>query len=252
MSTFLYFAPGHDKPVMQSDLAALGCDYAMDNNPAATSLSGRSPAEGATGWLFTDIDTTLAYKPEHQIWRKSPGSELWIGYWKDKRPGPETLARPQQLTGELVKMADDKEWLIPRLRMFAGDDGFQVVLPTMPDIDDDGKWIVGETCEQFNGLNEISNRLFEAMVVSSTVPEKKEGDNQPETAEPLTTEEALDIVCELLATNYYVSKIEVAMLGLLKTDDTLMDAARVAMDWDTAINWAQKKTAEPHQLTIAG
>ena len=253
MSTFLYFAPGHTRPVTLRDLKPLGCDYAMDTSPAATSISGRSPADGATGWIFADTRTQLAYKPDHQTWRKSPGSELWIGYWDDKRPNPTHLARPNQLDGQLVEMADGNEWLVPRLRMFAGEDGFATVLPTTPDINEDGNWIVGETCDIYSGLDKIGERLFEAMVVSAAdSDEKKEGEQaEPILSKPLTTEEALDIVCELLATNYYLSKVEVAMLGLLKTDATLMDAARVAMDWDTAMNWAQKKT-EPHQLTIAG
>ena len=243
MTAFLYFAPGHTKPVTLDCVRALGLGYAFTESPASSDVSGRTPT-GGQGWLFTSAKTVLAHREEKQTWRKIPGSDCWAGYWNDSVPWPGGLAKSEQIDGVPVNLGDGNKWLIPRLRMFAGEDGFQTALPMIADLNDAGEWVAAETTADCESLNKIGDRLYEAMVISLA--------SEDESIRPLITSEALDITCELLAANYHVSKIEVAMLRLLTTDDTLMEAARAAMDWETAMDWAQKKTTEPIQLADAG
>ena len=245
MTAFLYYAPGPGKLVTADRLKELGVEYAFDASPASCDINGRTPT-GGQGWLFADTSggMSLAYRGDEQTWRKIPKSELWIGYYKDALPTPDTLARANQLDGDKVRLDDGNQWQVPRLRLFSGDDGFQVALPQKVDMDDDGVWVVGGVNPQHNRLNEIADRLYEAMVTSLA--------GEDESIKPLSSSEALDFTCELLQVNYRVSKIEAVQLGLLGTQDSLMAACDAAMDYDTALEWVKKKETENVRLADVG
>lgn len=245
MSSFLYFTEQAHRPVQFEDAQSWGLGYAFDEQPQSCELDGRTPT-GGKGWLFFSQERLgtayLGYHAELQVWRKIPGSEIWIGHDKGKRPGPQTLLRGKPLDGQAVELADGNQWLIPRLRIFSAARGFQSAMPVRVDLDDDGNWIQGEPVGDQERFAAIVERLIAGMLDSLL------DDGIP----PLTTLEMLDIATTLLQANYVVDKVEVAMLGLLTNDDLLMRIGRVAVDFDTAMDWAVKKNAESGLAAAAG
>ncbi len=236
MGTFLYFKPQVDKPVTRKDAAGWGLAYAFDGSPQSATISGRTPT-GEPGQLFADNsrigEQRFGYKEENQTWRKIPKSDVWVGFDNQDRPGPDALLRVESLPGEGVKLNDGVAWIIPRLWFFADENGFQLALPMVADVDDDGNWTSGGVATGHQALKEYAERLHEATILA-VADEKQQ-------IEPMDTVEMLDIAAGLLSANYVVSKTEVGMLGLLRNDSMLLEIGRAALDMDRAEEWALKQ-----------
>ena len=121
---------------------------------------------------------------------------------------------------------------MPRLRFWADEGGFRPALPQLAELGDDGQWLVGGVAREYAALEPIAERLLDAMLKAPL-----------EQAPHLTLVEALDAAAALLAVNYRVSKIELVMLGVLATDQSLMDLCRAAVDYDQAVAYVEKKSA---------
>lgn len=237
MSSFLYFTEQSPSPVSLEQVESWGLGYALSEKPSSCQIEGRSPT-GGRGWLFFDQkrlgDAFVGFNDALQNWRKIPNSDVWVGYDKARIPSPKSLMRDQPMQGELVKLADGNQWLIPRLRIFAGADGFQSALPVLVDLDENGQWVSGGNAAGIDHFGPIADRLTSGMIDSLL----------DESIEPLTTIEMLDIAVALLQASYVVNKVEVAMLKLLTDDQLLMQIGRAAVDFDVAMEWAVKKNKE--------
>lgn len=241
MSTFLYFAANCLNPITPDVIDRLGLRYAFDNVAASAAhgvITGRTPSS-TPGTIFADGErlgsTDLAYRPDEQVWRPLPNKpDCYVGYWQAHKPTAAHLARSKFVDGEFVRLADGQEWLVPRVRMFAGDDGFRTALPTLIDVDDDGELVIAGVAAEQAHLDEIGQRLLAGMFAAEL-----------ELAPRLSVKEAVGIVAALLAVNYVVSTVELGkrMLGVLATDDSLMAACRAAVDYATAADWTEKKSA---------
>lgn len=245
MAGFLYFASGITSPVNDELIDRLELRYAFERSPAHGPLNGRTPS-GVDGTIFADEarlkPQELAYRPDDQAWRKRPGDDcVWVGYWKDAPPTPGDLERAKQLSGESVEFADGNAWRIPRLVWHAGDDGFQLALPTYYDLDDKGEWVCGAVDEEYAHLTELADRLHAGVYQS-----------EGEGGKRLTTEEMLVATPTLLAVNYVVSPLECVMRRLFKKGGGLRRAAEVAVDFDNAMDWLEKKSAELSPSAAAG
>lgn len=240
MSSFLYFVPGLDKPASLEDAASAGVAYAFESKGRlqCAPINGRTPT-GSPGMLLFDQQRLGAappgYRPDEQTWRKIPGSETWAGFYKEHRPTPESLARSEQLTGELLNLGDGQQWLAPQLKVFAGEQGFQPAYPLIADLDENGNWVSGGASPASAKMEKLFERLMDGMA-----------------GEGLSTNDGLDMACQLLAINYAIDRVEAAMLRLLETNETLGRILRVASDWDAAMEWAKKKTPTSDQTDSAG
>lgn len=85
---------------------------------AAVNAHGPDGGGGALiGW--PGRGETLAMNLERQEWRECnprgefPKGRAWIGWNRDLPPCPLTLRRKKQVGGELLRLADGREWLIP-------------------------------------------------------------------------------------------------------------------------------------------
>jgi hypothetical protein len=199
-------------------------------------ISGRTPS-GNAGMLVADearlAGMAFAFDAEQQTWRKAPGeSKVWVGYWNEARPGTTDLRRKKMRRGSPLKLGDGQEWLVPQLMLYAGESGFSIDLPCAAELDDNGKWTAGAALKEGEARAKLADRLYAGMVLASLGK-----------SDPLTDEELLDITCDLLGMNYVVDRLEVAMLGLLSFGEKLADAAKIATDWQTAIDWLEKKSA---------
>lgn len=168
MSAFLYFAVGVHKPVAWSDLDGLGLRYAFEEAPQSSLLQGRTPAGDQAGMLIWSQPRLGAaepgYYPDAQEWRKIPGREgLYVGCYAERRPTPESLRRRQVMAGEAVTLGDGGAWTIPRLKLFAGEEGFVPAYPVVVDLDDEGHWVSGGASGDALAMAALFDRLFAGM-----------------------------------------------------------------------------------------
>lgn len=242
MSGFLYFLPGLDRPPTLEDVAAAGIGHAFESHKEIqhSPLVGRTPT-GSLGMLvFCQArmgDAPPGYRPELQTWRQIPGSPAHVGYYRDAQPNSTTLARDaaHRLDGAVLKLADGGEWLIPKLKAFAGESGWEPLFPLVARLDDDGNWISGGATPAAIKLNAMFDELYDHM-----------------TGDGISTTKALDTAAELLGVNYVVSRVEVSLIGVLDTGPNLHRILTIAADWDAAMEWAQKKTMESGPADAAG
>lgn len=241
MPSFLYFADSYLNPISADAIDGFGLRYAFENAATHGPLTTHTPS-GNPGTIFADCQRLggddLSYRPDEQVWRKLPatgaGPQIYVGCWRDRKPTPADLERRAQVPGEFVRLADGAEWLVPRLRFFAGENGFETALPTLIDVDDAGNLVVAGVADEHAGLERLGQRLIEGMFAGEL-----------ELAPRLTVKEAVESVAQLLAVNYVVSTVELGkqLLGALANNDTLMAACRAAVDYKTAASWAEKKSA---------
>lgn len=245
MSGFLYFAAGVEATITLERAKQLDLGYAFDAAPGSAKLEGRTPS-GGVGMLFADPsrlgEATFAYMPDAQEWIKRPGDDsIWLGWYKKLPPTPAELGRAKGLPGEALELGDGRRWMIPRLLYYSGGDGFVLDLPCRAKLLESGEWGNGEVLEKYAAAAEFGERLYQGMVRSELGQ-----------APRLTTTEMLDIACELLSINYAVHKLEVSALGLLAIDETLVQIARAAADFNTFEEWYQKKTSDSDRVESAG
>lgn len=238
MSGFLYFIDGLVNPLTDAHISERELNYAFEQKPQSFRLEGRTPSGGA-GTLIADegrLGTmTFAYRPDEQLWRKLPGCDgVHVGYYKESKPSPTSLKRKTQLAGEAVVLADGHEWLAPRLRYWAGDEGFVVCLPGRAGLGDAGQWIIARDDPQYADLDALAHRLYAGIVLAATG-----------LAQSLELIEALDAAARLLSLNYIVSRAEVGILEILPVNHELTEVravCRAAIDFNRMEEWAQKKT----------
>lgn len=219
MSQFVYFTTTRGKP----DLAELGLAYAMEA-PHRAEIDG-GPGGGA-GVLLSHAADGLFYAPDRQ--HVTPLREgVWMLWDRLQAPRPTDLARTEQLAGEWVTLADGQPWLAPRLRVYAGEYGFQCALPRRL-ARASGAWVDGAVLEEWAAADALGEELLDHMI------RRFADGRRPDVAADLTWAEAADLVARVLAINYRVSADELAALGALATDQRLGDVLRVAIDYETA------------------
>jgi hypothetical protein len=137
------------------------------------------------------------------------------------------------IPGKAVELGDGLRWLIPRLSAYVGGEGFSFDLPCYADLSDDGRWINGQVIEEYRPAQQIAQRLHDGMIRAELG-----------LAPRLSSEEVLILSAEILQLNYRIGGLECAMLRLLRLTESLRDIAKAAVDWQTFVEWYEKKTAE--------
>lgn len=90
-------------------------------------IAGAGPG-GSSGTMFTTLvpgqsPPRLVYAPEFQVWTQAwLDPPLWIGVDREHPPTPEDLARPEQLSGYMLTLADGHRYVIPTIRRPDGAD----------------------------------------------------------------------------------------------------------------------------------
>lgn len=236
MAGFIYFAAGWVNPITPEALAALGLTHAFSQPPAHGKIDGRTPS-GGVGTILADVSRMpngeLAFRGDEQTWRKRPGDDcVWVGFWNAHRPTPEGLARAKQLPGPLVSLGDGHRWRVPLLLAYQDEGGFAVNLPCYADLSDDGRWVNGAVAAEHAPSQQLAERLYEGLIKAETGQGAR-----------LSAEEALTLSVRLLAVNYAVGDVEAAMLRLFTVDSRLRDIVKAAADWQTFVDWYEKKKA---------
>jgi hypothetical protein len=234
----LYYLPGLDAAGPEV-IAEAGLTYALpsDQPITHTKVQTNGPDNGR-GVLVADgkLEPALVRIRPELVWVN--GGAVWIGHDPKNSPTPELLQRVEMLSGELVKMADSREWIIPKARAWSGAEngaGWLPMLPTAAVLDEAGHWTSGGIVKRYQRIWDLAARWFDFRLEALGGEE----DEERELA-GYTVAEMLDAVCELLTANYRLGRREISILGLLDTAcaERAMDSAS---DYRTFIEYHSKK-----------
>lgn len=224
MPQFVYFA--RDK----ADLPAC----AFDSPPSFAVAQGPG---GESGWLASADADCVRYSEESQEWA-AIADGVWVGMQRSAPPTPIDLARSEQLPGETLTLADRGAWLVPRLRVHAGQYGWATALPSRMRRDA-GQWVGGEVLPEHADADALGAELLDRMIGAY------EQQGLPDPSGGMSFAQAADYAARVLAINYRVGPEELAMLGALPMDDRLAGVLRTACDYDQAEAWALGKLKAP-------
>lgn len=233
---FLYFVPGRHT-LGREQLAGLGLGYMLDagSDFSTRDVPGAGPS-GGSGVVFASVppDHTGHVKVDlgNQVWRQVPGSEAWVGHYKDRRPTPDNLARTEQLPGHWLKLLDGSEWLVPIARDWIEADGdcrWRIVLPRALDLAADGRWTYGPVVARYQPLWELTEAWISHRCGKPQERFADQGD--------------INAAVYVLQQNYRLGRVEAAMLGILR-DELVAPVLDCLIDWPTWLAYCKKKTAK--------
>lgn len=236
MAGLLYFVSGSTVKPRPEELAALGLQF--DHPPTLAECIGRGPS-GKPGVVVADPHRVerIGIYLDDQHWEAVPVLEgeprLYIGWYRNAKPGPADLARKSQVAGPRVLLADGNEWMVPLVQDWSEEDAARAIaLPRAVKRAADGKWVKGDVEPTYQALWEAAQEYWQ--VLCSAV---EDGSMQYEW-EPL-----FDYACALLAVNYSLTPLDVSALTLFTTDNVAQRVTNAAVDWLTFVEWLEKKSA---------
>jgi len=250
MPGFLYYLPDLGKPATREDAAKAGLGYAFEKARSFAQCGCNSGPDKRPGHVVADAtsltDRRVGYYPDKQTWHRIPRfvseSGVWVGYYTDAPPTPADLARPRQLQGHLVELADGNKWLIPVARAFeiTGDDIRPVIsLPQRLTLDDEGQWTESAIEARWQYLWDIGQGWLDT-VMGVAPGGDADGESVDGKVIDLTIAGLADSAVSILQANYRVSAAEVSMLGLLNRD-VLAHVLNAVIDMPTFAAWQSKK-----------
>jgi hypothetical protein len=237
MSGLIYFIPNRPA-VSEQDVKNLGLQNIFgDSSPPYHAGTGPEGVSGAFTWVRGSIpegeESAYAHHDEaKQTWLKCAGGKFWIGYWNDRKPGPEQLSRPFRYGGYNVTLGDGNRWCIPVAHLLSGSTTFAVKRT----LDENGNWVDGGVEDKFADLCARAARLIQ--------PSEKDDDKLEDEFEDQFIDQ---LACDAIAANHYVGKWEAALLELmtnLNVDNIMADSILGALvDMPSRLD-ALKKNAE--------
>lgn len=246
MTKFLYFIPGRQSAVDKAKIESVGLNYALDSAGGRGVLRG--PEDGP-GTILCDDSSIIGYYPDKQTWRPGPreadgDAPYWIGFETDNPPTPESLARPTQLGGPLVRFFNGGQWRVPVLRQWeAGDEPGQALwsttLPSMIDIDAYGIPIEGNVVPQYRDLFDVGLQVLAKMVGGES---------------SLSNSQLIQFAADCLGANYRVSLLELTALECLCTDDArkVIEAAIDLSGYEEAVKNSAGRQDRPDTDSDSG
>jgi hypothetical protein len=221
------------KNLAQADRAAIerhGLAYAFDDHIASSQPPSGGPMEAGRGSYVSRSDVHIGNLPGYQ-W--VPISESVLFGWK---PGaePSTYARPSQLPGELVTMADGNQWMVPTAYEWhvIGDGPRMTTNLPRSWAYSDNQWMPGDVLAKYSKLwssaVEVANKYFGAADKESA---------------GVTIADVFNMTALALQANYYVSPVECGLLGILSDTKEVMSGVINAVFGMKRLEELEKKTA---------
>jgi len=254
MPGFLYFLPrARQSDINQKGLARWGLSYLVDDLGGDSASDVKLHARGCIGisgiegmvvgssanWQVEQVKLI----PELIEWVRFPRSFVEdgqlapsVGWMKgEPMPGPQDLARAEQIPGKYLTLVDGGKWLIPNARIITEFGSSVCNLKSSFDLDDEtGDWVRGQVLPQFRKIWDHANAYMESRqeAILSAQPGEEITWNIPDWQE---------LVVDAIQANYRVSARELATLGVLVTG-LAVDIARVLVD-DDGLARIKKKEA---------
>lgn len=219
----IYFVETNKASAKPSDLASFGLAHIRGEGESLSvkAASGKTPG-GNPGLLlcnrtrFGTDGLRLDLDWSHPL----PGLPAVVRVAWTKRPGPEELARDQQLSGYRLTDAADRKWLVPVVRRVGDDDGPVSALPCYLTIGPDGNMIRGEPKAEYRHIWEASAEPWNALLASVNYERAlaeaiKAGEGVDELGPPpeLTDADVMRWLTPILAANYVIGGPELVQLG---------------------------------------
>lgn len=244
MAGLLYHLPGKQATTLR-ELRGGDLAYAFERGADLVSRGAGSGPDQAAGLTVADgrflAAGRVGYYPEKQTWVRIPGSDAWVGFYRDDRPQPTDLARDEQIPGHLVWLGDDQQWEIPVARGWLDDgeaSGPYQALPSSTALSEDGEWIRGGVVLRYQALWELALRWWDAFV--GALPDGAQQVEAEEVKIAFEFAELADGAVTALAANYRLGRAEASLLGLLN-DQTMREVLDALIDRPTLDNWLKKK-----------
>lgn len=241
MLSFLYYVPGLKADVpperLLENLRAAGLGHVFDSiNFARRGARGPDGLDGVMACVDSGSNgsaTRLGYYPDEQVWEKDPLERgesgcVWIGYFKSAPPGPMSLAKPEQMGGHQIELADGNPWLVPVARYCTGEPAFPRRLRVKPG----GRVVVDSVVPKYEDLSRRAEEVWEKVFPTLIGEEASEEIT-------ISIDDEFGLAAEALAVNYRIGLAEASILGLFTTDNV----ARVILallDWPSVQKEAQK------------
>ncbi len=250
MNSLVYYFPGRGENLTPKDVWAAGLGYAFDKGQFAQ-IRGvmRGPDDGK-GVAITSAGDRIGYYPDQQKWLKIPGSDVWVGTWTDRAILPEELIRERSLDGHWVELGDGQQWCCPAAIARSEIDErlvWQCSLPEATTLDEEGNWARSGVLPRFAEFWRVAEAFWNEFLPGSSSDEENAGGTpEPDAEQEITFTFASlnEAAVTCLATNYRLSRAEVALLGLFNEQCT-REIMLAAIDWPTAAAWLKKKASEP-------
>ena len=226
MRHFLYYLPGLQTPPTEALIKSEGLTPSVGDG--CRSRGTDSGPDSTAGQVIAPAgEAGIGFWPDRQTWMKCGG--YWIGWENGKQPGPEDLKREELVEGEMVKMGDGHEWLIPMIRSTIRG----TCLPQGHVLNEDGEWSA-RPMKVYQELSADAERLWQWFELEIVGDDSLPTDAEKDKIAPPSTQELADIVCHALSVNYKVGRADVSALGLLD-DLTIISACRAIVDWASLV-----------------
>lgn len=238
---FLYYLPGIDK-ADHDVLNAHGLAYAFAEHKSNPTVNGvPNGPDGKAGAVILGIGCKdFRYVKDMQTWRKffshAHKKEVWVGYWNNDKPGPADLLRADAINGHKVRLADDRQWVVPLARALNQSDAglqFSCMLPESIDWKD-GQWVTGGVMPRYTKLWDIAQAFWDEL--RGTNPDN-------DGAARFEFQNAFDQAMFVLQVNYRISPFEVSLLQLFD-QNAASSILQALIDWPTFMAILQKKTSD--------
>ena len=213
---FLYFIP-----VGSDDRSAI--EYAFDGPhlPQENRVTGAGPGDGRSGKLYGNAAqwttpygiTNFRLDLKLQEWRNLPNVDAYVGWYTDddRYPTVEELKRARTIPG-----VDVSGWHVPISRTWNEQGQYIIELPRYVDVDDTGSPIAGDVLGWCQSTWELSEEIFAKICAESG---GEDGTNV--TPNDFTVEDTIRYAWQILAVNYRVSSVELAVLKSLVIGDCM-------------------------------
>jgi hypothetical protein len=177
------------------------------------------------GW--PGVGETLAMDLARQEWHEV-SEQAWIGWQIGRRPTPDTLKRKKQLGGYLLRLADDRDWLIPAASQAPRRVGY-----------DKQRHVSAVMLPQYQLFFEAAWKALNSFIDTggkALIPD---------------VEESFAAAVRILAMNYRLTGELATVLGLL-TNMHLWEIPRACCEAPLVADFIQKKRASDLASTFSG
>ncbi len=218
MSGLLYYLSGARAKPTDAELIEVGL--------AGQVVGGLCPTEifldNTRGIVFTikgrySTDLKIGFYHDEQVWTNIPeknGNQgrLWVGYYKNNKPKPKDFLRKDYIKGTEIILGDGNSWEIPIAISFENN------LCTLPKSivqyreDSEPEYVV---IGKFLDLKIIADKMAELFGLFDNGKRDELRDFYK------YFKNQMPVCAKILSYNYNVSLIEISVLGLFTTDNTL-------------------------------
>ncbi len=253
MGVFLYFKTGYSKPTVSLEsLESWGIGYAFEKKPLCRqaelgkhglgTVFMEQPPAPTPGSDENDPKKRIGrigVYPEEQVWEKVPGTDCFVGYYKDDMPGVDDLSRQQPLNSYVLRLNNNEDWSVPRV-VHAPEGVAKYNLPCRLDVDGDGVPCDGEPIAKYQYLWELVTPYIDAFLTTDQ-----------EKVSELDDKKILHDAISILQVNYKIGVREAVIMDLFTREirDLPLTLCLLAIDYPTFIKWQEdlKKSESPEE-----